>query len=412
MRNTGTVLVVDDTLGTLKMMVELLQAEGCEVRPANSGALALAAMASRLPDLVLLDIRMPEMDGFEVCRRLKADERTRDIPVIFLSAETDHKERVEGLRIGAVDFVCKPFQREELLARIDTHLELWHLRQHLEEQVARRTEELEQLNEQLRLELVAHARAEAERLQLLAQVAQSQRLESIGTLASGVAHELNNPINIVMNFAELILDDTAVPGEAREFATSIGKESARMAGIVRSLLAFARKEEKGAPEPTRLAPIVAETVSLIRATFRKDQIELTIDVPPDLPEVQCHSQEIQQVLMNLLTNARDALNARYPEFSPDKTIRIIARPFERQGVAWMRLSVEDRGGGVPPEIEDRLFDPFFTTKDMDKGTGLGLSISYGIVKEQGGELWFETEAGVGTRFHVDLKADMSVPPNA
>lgn len=163
MNNAGTILVVDDTLGSLKMMVDILQAEGYQVRPANSGELALSAMASQTPDLVLLDIRMPGIDGFEVCRRIKADHRTCGIPVIFLSAEADQKERLEGFGIGAVDFVSKPFQREELLARIGTHLELWRLRQHLEAEVARRTAELAQRNQELQLA--------SERLRLATQAA-------------------------------------------------------------------------------------------------------------------------------------------------------------------------------------------------------------------------------------------------
>ena len=133
MKDTGTILVVDDNIETLKMIVDILQAEGYRARPANCGELALKAMASQLPDLVLLDIRMPGMDGFEVCRRLKADERTRHTPVIFLSAEADQQKRLDVFGLGAVDFVSKPFHREELLARISTHLELWRLRQHLEE---------------------------------------------------------------------------------------------------------------------------------------------------------------------------------------------------------------------------------------------------------------------------------------
>ena len=149
MKSTGTILVVDDTLSSLKMLVGILQAEGCDVRPANSGALALAAMATLRPDLVLLDIRMPEMDGFDVCRRLKADERTRDIPLIFLSAEADQKERIEGLSVGAVDFITKPFQREELVARIDAHLELRHLRRNLQEEIALRVQELSEKNMEL-----------------------------------------------------------------------------------------------------------------------------------------------------------------------------------------------------------------------------------------------------------------------
>jgi len=145
----GTILVVDDTLGSLKMMVEILVSEGYQVRPANSGPLALSSIDSQVPDLILLDIRMPDIDGFEICRRLKADPRTTTIPVIFLSAETDTKERLEGFAVGAVDFIGKPFQREELLARIGTHVELGRLRRRLEELVAQRTDELSVKNKDL-----------------------------------------------------------------------------------------------------------------------------------------------------------------------------------------------------------------------------------------------------------------------
>ena len=142
MKEKEIIMVVDDSLDSLKMMVEILQAEGYQVLPADSGELALTAIASQLPDLILLDIRMPGIDGFEVCRRLKGDGRTRYTPIIFLSAEADKEERTRVFSAGAVDFVAKPFQREELLARIKAHIELWHLRQHLENEVARQTQSL------------------------------------------------------------------------------------------------------------------------------------------------------------------------------------------------------------------------------------------------------------------------------
>ena len=243
-----------------------------------------------------------------------------------------------------------------------------------------------------------------ERNRMQAQMVQSQRLEAIGTLASGVAHEINNPLNIVMNFAQLILDEEETQDIAREFATTIVAESQRMARIVRDLLAFSRNDREG-HSPADVATLVSGTVSLLRAVLRRDEIDLEALVPAGLPMIRCRSQQIQQVLMNLLTNARDALNARFPGASPDKLIRVLVEPFERDGVAWVRLTVEDRGGGVPSEVADRLFDPFVTTKPKAQGTGLGLSISYGIVKDHGGKLWFESEADVGTRFHLELEVN-------
>jgi PAS domain S-box-containing protein len=245
---------------------------------------------------------------------------------------------------------------------------------------------------------------------LQAQMAQSQRLESIGTLASGVAHEINNPLNVVMNCAQLILDEPAISADSREYAAMILGEGERMAGIVRSLLAFSRNH-KESHSPADVATLIESTLVLVRALYRKEHIELVSQLSEGLPKVRCRSQQIQQVLMNLLSNARDALNDRFPEASPEKWIRLTAAPFVRDQVNWVRLTVEDRGGGIPTEIADRVFDPFLTTKPTDKGTGLGLSISHGIVKEHGGELWFESEAGIGTRFHVELKVDngWSVP---
>jgi len=153
MNSQGTILVVDDDAESLRVLVSTLQPEGYTIRPANSGELALASIAAQPPDLILMDIRMPGLDGFEVCRRLKAEETTRSIPVIFQSAATDLADRLEGLRLGAVDYISKPFQREELLARVRTHLELALLRGDLEELVKERTA-------QLKLEIAERKRAE------------------------------------------------------------------------------------------------------------------------------------------------------------------------------------------------------------------------------------------------------------
>ena len=156
----GDILVVDDTVESLQTLTRILTAEGYHARPADSGELALASVAASLPDLILLDIRMPGMDGFEVCRRLKEDFRSRHIPVMFASALTEVEERIEGLRLGAVDFISKPFRKEELLLRIGSHLELSRLRMGLEQRVGERTVELAAANQRLQVELAERARAE------------------------------------------------------------------------------------------------------------------------------------------------------------------------------------------------------------------------------------------------------------
>ena len=246
--------------------------------------------------------------------------------------------------------------------------------------------------------------AERERANLEAQLRQQQKLESIGTLASGVAHEINNPIQSIMNYADLVRIRAEPGGAVADFAGEIVGETERVANIVRSLLAFAR-QEKEHHSPARLIDIIESTLTLMRAVLRRDHISLSVDVSEDLPKIKCRSQQLQQVFMNLLGNARDALNARYPEFDENKTIAIEAHTIEREGEPWVQVVVEDHGGGIPANVIERVFDPFFTTKGRDEGTGLGLSVSHGIIREHRGELEVQSEVGEYTRFRVSLRVD-------
>jgi PAS domain S-box-containing protein len=246
--------------------------------------------------------------------------------------------------------------------------------------------------------------AERERANLEAQLRQQQKLESIGTLASGVAHEINNPIQSIMNYADLVRMRAEPGGAVADFASEIIAETERVATIVRNLLAFAR-QEKEHHSPARIIDIVESTLTLMRAVLRRDHIILRVDVPEQLPSVKCRSQQIQQVFMNLLGNARDALNHRYPEYDDDKCIAISSRLEQRDGEPWVCTTVEDHGSGISPDVIDRVFDPFFTTKGRDEGTGLGLSVSHGIMREHRGELEVESVPGDYTRFHINLRVD-------
>ena len=252
--------------------------------------------------------------------------------------------------------------------------------------------------------VVFNARDITETRKLEEQLIQSQKIESIGTLAGGVAHEINNPINGIMNYAQLIIDGMETENPASEFAQEIINETERIAEIVRNLLTFAR-HEKQAHSPAQFSNIVTSVLSLIQTVMRHDQIDLHVEISEDLPKIKCRSQQIQQVLMNLMTNARDALNERYPGYDPEKRLRVSARPVDKAGRKFIRTTVEDFGTGISPEIRERIFDPFFTSKPKESGTGLGLSISYGIVKDHGGELTVESEPGRYTRFHMDLPMD-------
>jgi PAS domain S-box-containing protein len=242
--------------------------------------------------------------------------------------------------------------------------------------------------------------AEQQRAQLEAQLRQQQRLESVGTLASGVAHEINNPVQGIMNYAELISARPDDPDQVREFAAEINNESQRVATIVRNLLAFSRQEREQAPELADVPHVIETTLALIRTILRKDHIELELELADALPQIRCRPQQIHQILMNLVTNARDAVN----EAGGRKLVRLRAAQQQRDGRTWVRISVQDSGAGIPDEIRRRIFDPFFTTKRQDKGTGLGLAVSHGIAVDHGGKIEVESEVGVGSIFHLELPA--------
>ncbi|MBW2669221.1 MAG: PocR ligand-binding domain-containing protein [Deltaproteobacteria bacterium] len=259
-------------------------------------------------------------------------------------------------------------------------------------------------NIRLEKEIRERKQAEEEKSLLEAQLQQTQKMESIGTLAGGVAHEINNPINGIMNYAQLIVDRTDAESSLSEFAGEIIHETKRIATIVRNLLTFAR-EENQAHSSAILKDIIDNTMSLIQTVFKRDQISLEVDVSEDLPKIKCRSQQIQQVIMNLMTNARDALNEKYSGYDENKKIVISSSLFKKNGKRWIRTTVEDHGVGIEPDIKERIFDPFYTTKDRTVGTGLGLSISYSIVKDHHGELRVESEPGQYTKFHMDLPVD-------
>ena len=237
--------------------------------------------------------------------------------------------------------------------------------------------------------------------ELLERSRQQQRLEALGTLAGGVAHEINNPIQGIMNFAELIAGSAEEGTEAFEFAREIIRETNRVAQIVKNLLMFA-SQEKQIHKAASVQDILDTVLSLFQSVTRHAEIILDVDVPAGLPTIRCRPQQIEQVLLNLMANARDALNERYPGFDPNKIMRISAHLLDTGIEERVCLVVEDHGAGIAKEVADRIFDPFFTTKPRGLGTGLGLSISHGIVKDHDGDIRVESIPGESTRFTVEI----------
>lgn len=243
-----------------------------------------------------------------------------------------------------------------------------------------------------------------ERREAETKVIQASKLASIGELAAGVGHEINNPVNSIINCADIIIEMTGTDSQERQFAELARSEAERIAKIARDLLMFSRQDRE-THSPARLCDLVESVLSLTRKKIDKSNVELEVDIPEDLPELHCRSEQLQQVIMNLIINALYALDERFPKGHPDKKLCMRAAPMEYGGRSFVRITVEDFGSGIEPAHMDRLFDPFFTTKGRDRGTGLGLSVSDGIVKDHGGTISVESEPGRFSRFHVDLPLD-------
>lgn len=243
---------------------------------------------------------------------------------------------------------------------------------------------------------ISHRRA------LEAELRQSQKLQALGTFAGGVAHEIANPIMGISGYAEIIADAAESDPKMQECCAEIQKEAGRIHTLIKDLLGYARTDEKLPPEPASLQNIVESTLSLVRTVIRHDHIEMDVNVPEDLPNIRCRRQQIQQVVMNLVTNSRDALNSRYPRSSENKRLVISGRTVDTSGGQRVRLTVEDNGTGIVDEVRQRMFDPFFTTKPGGEGTGLGMWIVYRIVQEHGGDIQVETTPGEFSRFNIDL----------
>jgi two-component system NtrC family sensor kinase len=414
-----TILVVDDTPASSVLVENALAAQGWRIIAARSGATALDMARLHSPDLILLDILMPEMDGFETCRRLKQAPATRDIPVIFMTGMTDSQSQLAGFEAGAVDYVTKPIQLPQVIARVRNHLALRRYRGRLEHLVEERTTELEKANEELR---IINRRLEEAQVQLV----QSEKMASIGVLAAGVAHEINNPIGYVnanlgcmedyiAGLFRLIaaygetdpvvatnapamyaairgirekIDLNFLVGDVGQLLQESKEGLARVKKIVQDLKDFSRVGETDWLV-VDLRRGLESTLNIVRNEL-KYKAEIVCDFG-DIPAIACLPSELNQVFLNILVNAGQSIR--------DKGKIRIATGVRGEEV-WVEIS--DTGDGIPDDVRGRIFDPFFTTKPVGQGTGLGLSLSYNIVRKHHGRIEVESEVGCGTVFRIWL----------
>ncbi len=417
------ILIVDDNPQNLQVLGSMLRENDLRVAAARHGREALDYLQNTSPDLILLDIMMPELDGLELCRMLRKDPHTREIPVIFITALTDTEDKLRGFRAGGDDYVTKPFAKEEVLARVKHQVE----RRRLELELRQSRAELQQMNVSLERR-VEERTLELRRVQ--SQMVMQEKMAAIGQLAAGLAHEINNPLTFVCTnfdtlkqnvevYHELISnyrntlkqlesvdnlqlciklrdkEETLNLDSILQYSDSLFSESEqgfeRIMGIIRSTRNFSRVDQVGRLELFDLNKGIADTLVISRYKY-KSCAEIVTDLG-GIPHIQCVSQQINQMLLNLVINAAQAIDGQ--QRSEMGIISI--RTWNDEDNVWCEIS--DDGPGIPRKTQSRIFEPFFTTKDVGKGTGLGLSISYDIVvNNHGGELSVSCGENGGTRF--------------
>ena len=251
------------------------------------------------------------------------------------------------------------------------------------------------------INVIATVQDITEATQQQAQAMRTGQLAALGELAAGVAHEINNPINGVINYAQLILNKAVADSREQELSRRIIRESERIATIVRELLYFAREESREVSR-IRVADALDEALALIRNQLVKEGITLQIQLPESLPEIITHSHQVQQLFLNLISNARHALTEKYPDAHPDKILRVVGEEISQLGKPCVRIVFRDHGVGIAPDLLSRVLNPFVTTKSSGEGTGLGLSISHEIVQKHGGMLTIDSVHGQFTEVVVVL----------
>ena len=403
-------LLVDDSALNLDTLLATL-GDRYDLRIAIDGQAALDLIATDyLPDLILLDIMMPGMDGYDVCRTLKADEKTREIPIIFLTALDNDADEAKGLELGAVDYISKPFNPAIVNHRVKTQLELKQHRDHLQKLVDAKTHELTESYKDLK--------------RVHDQMLQQEKMASIGQLAAGVAHEINNPAGFIgSNLSSLqkyvgklnegiafmeqtikTVDDPEITAELKQMKRKLkfdfiqediedliteSKDGIeRIALIVRNLKSFSRAEDDTL-KPTDLEECLEGSLNIAWNEIKyKAKVEKNYQ---DLPPINCLPQQLSQVFVNLMVNAAQAIE--------DQGIITVNT---RQENDWAVVEISDSGSGISPQNLERIFEAFYTTKEVGKGTGLGLSICHDILQKHQGTISVASTVGEGTCFTIKL----------
>ena len=440
------ILVVEDSPTQAQQLQLILEAEQFAVDLAANAEIALQLFADHAFDMIISDIMMPGLSGYELCDRIKKDERGHNVPVVLLSTLTDPMDIIRGLECGADNFITKPYEPEQLLDRIRTvfrnrrartqgklafGVEVVFLgrkfivnseKEQILDLLIATFEDIVRTNRGLqesKAELVA-AKAEIETYALelerrveertkqlveqQQQLAQAQKMEAVGQLTGGIAHDFNNILTVITGTIEILANAVANEPELAAIATMVGEAAQRGAELTQRLLAFARKQPLH-PRATDTNELVISTARLLRPTLG-EQIEIESMLEEDAWLALVDPGQLTTAIVNLAVNARDAMPNGGKLTLETRNVHLDEAYAEANREvspgAYAMVAVSDNGTGIPAAIRDKVFDPFFTTKEVGKGTGLGLSMVYGFVKQSGGHIKIYCEDGQGTCIKIYL----------
>lgn len=353
-----SILVVDDQPINVQLLKRKLEREGIRVVAAYNGLEALEAVRKDRPDLILLDVMMPDMDGIEVCQRLQANEDTRSIPVIFITARTSKEGKLEGLGVGAVDYITKPIDLDETFARVQTHLRF-----------------------------VAINR---EMVDLQRRLVEARRVATIGAVTQGIAHNLNNLLGVVIGYLDLVKAYYDKPEQVKKNAQSVEEAVQRIVTIIKQLSTLVVKSRPPLLK-SNLQQLLEGAVERFKQDFRIPAT-ITITNPVGPLMIDSNSEIFEEVLGKVLLNAWESYDNRPGEPRPIwiKT-QLLDRGADGKAV---QITVEDQGRGLDPEIRDHIFEPFISSKNT-VGVGMGLTIARHALRNLGGEVTMTDREGGG-----------------
>jgi two-component system, sensor histidine kinase and response regulator len=353
-----TILVVDDQPINVQLLKRKLEREGLRVTTAYNGVEALDLIKQSKPELILLDVMMPDMDGIEVCQRLQANEETRGIPVIFITARTTKESKLEGLGVGAVDYITKPIDLDETLARVQTQLRFVAVNRQLVD-LTRRLEE-------------------------------SRKAATIGAVTQGIAHNLNNLLGVVIGYLDLVKAYYDKPEQVKKNAQHVEDAVQRIVSIIKQLSTLLVNSR-----PPLIKAGVQRLIEGGITRFHDDYgltTPVTIDNPLEELTVDTNYEVFEEVLAKVLMNAWESYDNRHAERRPISIhTRLVEKPDEGK---FVELRVTDHGRGIDPEVRDKMFEPFVSTKNT-VGVGMGLTVARHALRNLGGEVTLTDTPGGG-----------------